>query len=93
MVAAAFRTVFAYATKEEIAAQWDHVASTFAGRFGRIAALMDGAKEEVLAFSEFPRAYWRQIWSTNPLERINRELKRRCRVIGIFPNEAAVIDW
>jgi transposase-like protein len=39
----------------------------------------------------FPRAHWRQIWSTNPLERLNRELKRRCRVVGIFPNEAAVV--
>ena len=50
-----------------------------------------GAKEEVLAFSAFPRAHWRQLWSTNPLERLNRELKRRCRVVGIFPNEASVI--
>ena len=52
---------------------------------------MEGAKEEVLAFSAFPRAHWRQLWSTNPLERLNRELKRRCRVVGIFPNEAAVM--
>ena len=91
MVAAAFRTVFAHATKEEISLQWDHVASTFEGRFPKAATLMEGAKEEVLAFSAFPRAHWRQLWSTNPLERLNRELKRRCRVVGIFPNEAAVI--
>jgi len=91
MVAAAFRTVFAHATEEEISAQWDHVASTFEGRFPKAAALMVDAKEEVLAFSAFPRAHWRQLWSTNPLERLNRELERRCRVVGIFPNEAAVI--
>jgi putative transposase len=91
MVAAAFRTIFVHASKEEIAAQWDHVRATFAERFPKAVKLMDGAKEEVLAFSDFPRAHWRQIWSTNPLERLNRELKRRCRVVGIFPNEASVI--
>ena len=91
MVAAAFRTIFAQATKEEMATQWDHVAATFAERFAKAAALMDTAKEEVLAFSSFPRAHWRQIWSTNPLERLNKELKRRCRVVGIFPTETALV--
>jgi putative transposase len=52
---------------------------------------MHQAKEEVLAFTAFPTEHWRQIWSTNPLERLNKELKRRCRVVGIFPNEASVI--
>ena len=52
---------------------------------------MREAKEEVLAFTAFPSEHWRQIWSTNPLERLNKELKRRCRVVGIFPNEASVI--
>jgi putative transposase len=52
---------------------------------------MREAKEEVLAFSAFPSEHWRQIWSTNPLERLNKGLKRRCRVVGIFPNEASVI--
>ncbi len=85
MVAAAFRTIFAHASAEEISAQWDHVAETFAERFPKAAALMEGAKEEVLAFSAFPRAHWRQLWSTNPLERLNRELKRRCRVVGHLP--------
>jgi putative transposase len=91
MVAAAFRTIFAQASPEEMAAQWDHVRTTFADRFGKAASLMDSAKDEVLAFSVFPRAHWRQIWSTNPLERLNRELKRRCRVVGIFPTETALI--
>ena len=49
------------------------------------------AKAEVLAFTAFPRGHWSKIWSTNPLERINREIKRRARVVGIFPNEASVI--
>jgi transposase-like protein len=90
MVAAAFRTVFAYATREEISEQYDKVADMLRSRFPKAAELMDGAKEELLAFTPFPRAHWRQIWSTNPLERLNKELKKRCRVVGIFPNEAAV---
>ena len=52
---------------------------------------MDDAQAEVLAFSAFPRAHWTKIWSTNPLERLNKEVKRRARVVGIFPNEASVI--
>ena len=61
MVAAAFRTIFAQATSEEMPTQWDHVRATFAERFEKAACLMDGAKEEVLAFSAFPRAQWRQL--------------------------------
>lgn len=45
----------------------------------------------MLAFNTFPRSHWRKIWSTNPLERLNKEIKRRARVVGIFPNEASVI--
>ncbi len=59
--------------------------------FPKIGPLMDTAKAEVLAFTAFPRGHWAKIWSTNPLERINREIKRRARVVGIFPNEASVI--
>ena len=63
----------------------------FAARFPKLGPLMDEAKAEVLAFTAFPRAHWRKIWSTNPLERVNKEIKRRSRVVGIFPNAAAVI--
>jgi transposase-like protein len=91
MVSAAFKTVFAQVSGPDMHAQWDQVTATLEDRFGKAASLMQEAKEEVLAFTAFPSEHWRQIWSTNPLERLNKELKRRCRVVGIFPNEASVI--
>ena len=91
MVAAVFRTIFAQPDPDTVAATWDQVRDQLGDRFPKIAVLMDDAKTEVLAFSAFPRAHWTKIWSTNPLERLNKEVKRRARVVGIFPNEAAVI--
>ena len=90
-VAAAFRTIFAQTKTTEVHAAWDKTRDEFAARFPKLGPLMDDAKAEVLAFTGFPRAHWRKIWSTNPLERINKEIKRRSRVVGIFPNNAAVI--
>lgn len=90
-VAAAFRTIFAQATPVEVDAAWEKTREEFAARFPKLGPLMDEAKAEVLAFTGFPRAHWRKIWSTNPLERVNKEIKRRSRVVGIFPNSAAVI--
>ena len=60
-------------------------------RFPKLAELMDGAREDVLAYMAFPREHWPQIASTNPLERLNGEIKRRADVVGIFPNEPAVV--
>ena len=91
MVAAVFRTIFAQPKLAPMAAQWDKVRDELAARYPKIGPLMDDAKTEVLAFAAFPREHWRKIWSTNPLERLNKEIKRRSRVVGIFPNEAAVI--
>ncbi|KXF50533.1 transposase [Rhodococcus sp. SC4] len=91
MVAAVFRTIFAQPDPATAASTWDEVRDQLAGRFPKISPLMGQAKSEVLAFSTFPRAHWSKIWSTNPLERVNKEIKRRARVVGIFPNEAAVI--
>jgi len=51
---------------------------------------MNQAREDVLAFRHFPAPHWRKIWSTNLLERVNEEIKRRTRVVGIFPNDAAI---
>ncbi|MFD1056829.1 IS256 family transposase [Terrabacter terrigena] len=91
MVAAVFRTIFAQPDPESMATTWDQVRDQLAARFPKVGPLMDDAKAEVLAFNAFPRAHWRKIWSTNPLERLNKEIKRRARVVGIFPNEASVI--
>lgn len=90
-VAAAFRMIFAQAKPADIDAAWDKTGAEFAARWPKIGPYMDEAKAEVLAFTAFPREHWRKIWSTNPLERVNKEIKRRGRVVGIFPNPAAVI--
>ncbi len=90
-VAAAFRTIFAQSKPTEVDATWEKTRDEFAARFPKLGPLMDQAKAEVLAFTVFPRGHWRKIWSTNPLERVNKEIKRRSRVVGIFPNSAAVI--
>jgi putative transposase len=87
MVAALFRTIFAQPDVESMAATWEAVRDQLAARFPKTGPLMDDAKAEVLAF----RAHWRKIWSTNPLECLNKEIKRRARVVGIFPNDAAVV--
>ena len=70
---------------------WDQVRDQLAAGFPKAGPLMDTARAEVLAFAAFPRAHWQKTWSSNPLERINKEFERRSRVVGIFPNEASVI--
>jgi putative transposase len=91
MVGATIRTVFTQPDAAGTTEQWERVAESFRGRFDRVAELMDDSREDVLAYLSFPHAHWRQVWSTNPLERLNRELGRRTDVVGIFPNEAALI--
>ena len=90
MVAALIRTVFAQDSEGEARRQWRAVADQLRERFPKIGALMDEAELDVLAFTGFPKAHRLQIHSTNPLERVNAEIKRRTDVVGIFPNEAAI---
>ncbi len=90
-VVALLRTIFAQDTAEAAHAQWKQVADTLRERFSKLAELMDGSREDVLVYMAFPREHWAQIASTNPLERLNREIKRRSDVVGIFPNNPAVI--
>ena len=91
MAAAVFRTIFAQPDADAVTEAWDQVTDQLAASFAKVGPLMAGARAEVLAFAAFPRAHWQKIWSTNPLERINKEIKRRSRVVGIFPNEASAI--
>ena len=91
MVAATIRTVFAQPDATSAREQWRRVADNLRGRYPKLADLLDAAEAGVLAYLAFPQAHWRQIWSNNPLERLNKEVKRRTNVVGIFPNETAVI--
>jgi len=91
LVAATIRTVFAQPTPELTREQWRKVSDSFQARYPRLAQLMDDSEEDVLAYTHFPHEHWRQVWSNNPLERVNKEIKRRTDVVGIFPNEGAVI--
>jgi putative transposase len=91
MVAATIRTIFAQPGPTEVRAQVDLVADMLSEQFPAVAELLRDAKADVTAFADFPLAHWRKIWSTNPLERLNREVKRRSDVVGIFPNPAALL--
>ena len=90
-VAAAVRSIFEQADREEVYAQHARVTEQLSERFPQAAALLEDARDDILAFAAFPRGHWRQIWSNNPLERLNREIRRRTDVVGIFPNRAAVV--
>lgn len=89
LVAATIRTVFAQPEPEMARQTWRQVADGFRLRYPKVALLLDDTEADVLAYLAFPPDHWRQIWSNNPLERVNREVKRRTDVVGIFPNEAA----
>jgi putative transposase len=90
MVLAMINTVFAQETLDAAIAQWRVVADQLRDKFPRLAAMLDRSESDVLAFMSFPKAHHKQIHSTNPLERLNAEIKRRTDVVGIFPNEAAI---
>ena len=91
MVAATIRTVFVQPDAASAREQWQRVIDNLGPNFPRLAQLLEEAEDDVLAYLAFPLEHWRQIWSNNPLERVNREVKRRTDVVGIFPNPASVI--
>ncbi len=92
MVASLVRTIFAQGDRDQVHTQFDVVVAKLKEiKFVEAADMLTEAKDDILAFAEFPKEHWKQIWSNNPLERLNKEIKRRTDVVGIFPSRPAVI--
>lgn len=91
MVSSILRTIFAQPSQEAAVMQLRQVAQQLRGKFPKAMDILEQAESDVLAYMAFPREHWRQIHSTNPLERLNREIRRRSDVVGIFPNRESVI--
>jgi len=91
LVATLVRSIFAQPDQEAVWAQHGRIVEQLQERFAGAAQLLAEAGPEVLAFATFPREHWRQIWSNNPQERLNKEVRRRTDVVGIFPDRAAII--
>jgi putative transposase len=90
-VATMVRTIFDQPEAAEVRAQFARVVDTIGAKYPTAASHLDEAREDLLAFNSFPHEIWRQIWSNNPQERLNKEIRRRTDVVGIFPNRAAII--
>ncbi len=90
-VATVVRTIYQQPSPAQTRSQHQRVAAQLAGPFPEVAQLLEEAKEDILAFTAFPRSHWKQIWSNNPQERLNKEIRRRTDVVGIFPNRAAIL--
>ena len=84
------RTIYQQPSPDEVHAQLDRVTDQLRNRFPQVASLLDEAGPDVLAFSNFPLAHWKKIWSNNPQERLNKDIRQRTEVVGIFPNRPAV---
>ena len=90
-VATAVRSIFAQPDATSVVAQHAQVVEALAAKFPEASKLLADAADDVLAFTAFPKAHWKQVWSNNPQERLNREIRRRTDVVGIFPNRQAII--
>ncbi len=90
-VSSLFRSIYAQLDPESVRAQYDTVLKTLEERFPKAGGLLARAREELLAFTSFPKEHWRQIWSNNPQERLNKEIRRRTDVVGVFPNRDAIV--
>ena len=90
-VATLVRSIFAQPDAEQVREQHARCVAQLTERFPGAAELLEEAGPDILAFAAFPKEVWRQVWSNNPLERLNREVRRRSDVVGIFPDRAAVV--
>ncbi len=90
-VATMVRTIFAQPDARTVHEQHRRIVDQLEARFPEAAALLDKAAPDLLAFTGFPKEHWRQVWSNNSLERLNKEIRRRTDVVGIFPDRAAVV--
>jgi len=91
VVSAFIATAFAQDTPEAASQQWRNVADQIRPKVPKLAGLMDSAEEDVLAYMTFPKQHWTKLHSTNPIERLNGEIKRRTEFVGIFPNDDAIV--
>src|SRR5882762_7615909 len=91
MVAAAIRTIFAQPKADMVADQLGVIAGMLGRQSPKVETMLHDAAEDILAFTSFPPGHWKKIWSTNPLERLNKEVKPRTDVVGVFPNPEALL--
>jgi putative transposase len=91
MAAAAIRTIFAQPDAAHVREQLGVIATMLGRQLPKVETMLRDAANDVTAFADFPVAHWKKIWSTNPLERVNKEIKRRTDVVGVFPNPAALL--
>jgi putative transposase len=91
MVAAAIRTIFAQPDRTHVREQLDTIAGMLGRQLPKVETMLRAAADDITAFADFPVSHWKKVWSTNPLERVNKEIKRRTDVVGVFPNPAALL--